>query len=329
VIPPSNIGVYSIVEIARVAIPGNLVRSRLSSRADTLAGLVQDVFYEGLPGRVRIDRNLSGPEFLSRALDDAIVPYLAVWGGERLGDVMWARLAELPDKRILFEGPGKDPSLILEGADAERASGQLVEAKFRFSGQECVAPENVILHRSVHDRIVENLVDACRRAEVAPLMSRDVPGIVAEQLADATRHGAQIVIGGAVDGQTVAPTVVTGVTPAMMLFQDETFAPVFAICVADSDDDAVDLARDTRFGLRASVVGTDAERVGDALRGAAYAEPVDELTYGRFGTVAINRVAENGESGPVFGGYGKSGWLWDRGQLRQGPKSVAKEATSP
>jgi acyl-CoA reductase-like NAD-dependent aldehyde dehydrogenase len=309
--------------------PGNVVRSRLSSRADTLAGLVQEVFEEGLPGRVRIDRDLAGPEFLSQALEDEIVRYLAVWGGERLGDVMWARLAELSDKRILFEGPGKDPSLILEGADPEWAAAQLAEAKFRFSGQECVSPENVILHSSVHDRIVEMLVGACRHAEVAPLMSRDVPDIVAAQLEDATRRGAQIVIGGAIEGQSVAPTVVTGVTPAMMLFQDETFAPVFAICMADSDEEAVDLARDTRFGLRASVIGADAERVGDALRGAAYAEPVDELTYGRFGTVAIDHVVDNGESGPVMGGYGKSGWVWDRGQLRQGPKSVAKEATTP
>jgi acyl-CoA reductase-like NAD-dependent aldehyde dehydrogenase len=323
---PSNITAYPTVEIGRALAVGNPVRARLSSRAKRLAELVQQVFDQVAPGRVRIDRELSGREFLAETIEGEGYPLVMIWGGESLGDDLLERVRSAPAKRVVFEGPGKDPAIILAGVDVAAVAADLIEAKFAVAGQSCTAPENLILHRSVHDTIVGRLIDACWEQDPQPMYSTQVPKIVAEQLADAGRLGAKIEIGGSVEGQTVAPTVVTGVTPEMRLFQDETFAPVFAVSGFEEREEAIALARGTRYGLRAAVVGEEAESVAAELRGADYAEPVEDIVYGRYGLVSVGRIGDDGEHA-AFGGYGKSGWVWDSGRLYQGPKAILREAT--
>ncbi|GEO80617.1 hypothetical protein ROR02_07480 [Pararhodospirillum oryzae] len=335
---PANTTVYAIVEIARAALSGNPVRARMTRRARLVSALIQRIFNEVLPERVHMERSLSGPDFVTRALDSDDVPFFMAWGGEALGDELLARLPRGKQKRIVFEGPGKDPAIILPGAHPREVAAALISAKFAYSGQTCTAPENLLIHRSVHDEIVELLVSAAgqRRVgdpreqdvDVGPMMSPKIPPLVKTQLSDAVAKGAEILLGGRVEGAYVYPTVVTGVTPAMRIFRDETFAPVFAICVFDSEEEAIALARDSRFGLRVSAGGVGARRVIDQLLGTDYAEPVAEITYGKFGIGSVDSFADSVGS-PAFGGYGKSGWIWDRDQLYQGPKATAREATIP
>jgi succinate-semialdehyde dehydrogenase/glutarate-semialdehyde dehydrogenase len=257
-----------------------------------------------------------------------------VWGGETLGDELLER-ARHTRKRIVFEGPGKDPAIVLAGADPNDVADQLIAAKFAYSGQTCIAPENILVHRSIHDAVIERLVRACAEArvgdpweagtQVGPMISDKVPEIVRAQLADAVERGAEIVQGGCVQPPWVYPTVVTGITPKMSIFRDETFAPVFATCAFEEEEEAIALARDSRFGLRVAVLGEGAERVAGQLLGADYAEPVSDLVFGKYGMASTGSVEEVEVPG-AFGGYGKSGWVWDAGQLRQGPKSTMREA---
>ncbi len=335
---PANTTAYGIVEIARAAISGNTVRARLTHRAHSVSELIQRIFEAVIPGRVHMETSRTGPEFVSRALESDAVPFFMVWGGEALGDELFVRLPCNQRKRIVFEGPGKDPAIILPGADPRQVAAKLVAAKFAYSGQTCTAPENLLIHRSLHDEIVELFVVAAAKRrvgdprepdiDVGPMMSAKVPSLVKSQLADAVGKGAEVIFGGQVEGRHVFPTVVTGVTPTMQIFREETFAPVFATCVFDSEEEAISLARDSRFGLRVSVGGLGAHRVLAQLVGADYAEAVDQLTYGKFGVGSVDSF-EDSVGSPVFGGYGKSGWIWDSGQLYQGPKAIAREVTVP
>lgn len=335
---PANTTVYGIVEIARAAVSGNTVRARMTSRARSVSELIQRIFDEVLPERVHMEMSRSGPEFVTRALESDDVPFFMVWGGEALGDELLARLPHGKRKRIVFEGPGKDPAIVLPGADPRKVAAELVASKFAYSGQTCTAPENLLIHRSLHDEIVELFVSAAAQrrvgdprepcVDVGPMMSPKVPPLVKAQLADAVMKGAEVIFGGQVEGPYVYPTVVTGVTPSMQIFRDETFAPVFATCVFDLEEEAIALARDSRFGLRVSVGGLGAQRVIAQLVGPDYAEPVDQLTYGKFGVGSVDSFADSVGS-PTFGGYGKSGWIYDNGQLYQGPKATAREATTP
>ncbi len=264
---------------------------------------------------------------------------MQVFGGEELGDDLLRRARQGAAKRIFFEGPGKDPVIVLEGAPVDEVARITAKAKLAAAGQRCVAPENVIVHRKLEDALVERLIAAFEAVRVgAPgdpstafgrMISPKVPPIVREQLADAQHRGAKVVCGGTVEGNRVDPTIVTGVTAGMSVFQDETFAPVLAVASFDDVAEAVELARANRFGLACSVFGTEADAVAAALQGEAYAHPVDDLVFGRYGRVTVNdglRAAT--VRGPV-GGYGKSGWIWDGDGLRQGPKLAALEATRP
>jgi acyl-CoA reductase-like NAD-dependent aldehyde dehydrogenase len=335
---PSNMTVFCMLDIARAALAGNTVRARMTSRAPTVSDLIQETFEDVVPGAVRMEKALSGPAFLTYALESDEVPFLMVWGGEALGDELLERARMGARKRIVFEGPGKDPAIVLDGADVRKAASQLIGGKFYNAGQMCTAPENLLVHRSIHDEIVELFVAACASArvgdprepgvQIGPMISAKVPDIVRAQLADAVDQGAEIVHGGLIEGPYVHPTVVTGITPEMQIFRDETFAPVFATRAFDDEDEAIALARDSRFGLRVSVGGPGSKRVVAHLLGADYAEPVDDLVFGKFGVASIDAF-EDTEFPPAFGGYGKSGWVWDNGQLYQGPKSTLRESTVP
>ncbi|HWI74810.1 MAG TPA: aldehyde dehydrogenase [Baekduia sp.] len=336
---PSNGVCYGAADIARVVAAGNRVHGRNTGRAASISRLMQEVFDAVVPGRVNMELERSGPEFLTHALESEDVPLLIAYGGEQLNDELLERLPQGPAMRVVFEGPGKDPMIVLEGIDVDAVAADVVAAKFSRSGQRCDVPETFVVHASIHDALVDRLVDACASAKVgdathpdtviAPISSAKVPAAVAHQLADAVDRGAVVACGGKVDGQLVHPTVVTGVTSEMAIFQDETFAPVFAVARFEEEDEAVELARATRYGLGCTVAGIRAEAVADRLRGADYAEPIDAPVFGRFGTVELNRPANTETEDLVapFGGYGKSGFVWREGQLLQGPKSFPHEAT--
>ncbi|MQA92021.1 MAG: aldehyde dehydrogenase family protein [Gemmatimonas sp.] len=333
---PSNMATAALLDIARLVVSGNRVRVRLSKRGVRTGSLLQDIVDEVMPGQVTIRQDASGPEFLADALDSGSVPLLMVYGGEEMGIELLTRLRGTSNTRTVFEGPGKDPAIVLEGALVQQTAADLTAAKFANSGQRCVAPENILVASAIHDELVERLVRACRDAnvgdpnesstQIGPMVSPKVPRIVRDQLDEARRLGAEVHCGGTVEGQWVAPTVVSGVRPEMTLFQDETFAPVFAVVSFDSVDEALAMARDTRFGLACTVVGPCAGDLASTLRGEEYAHRVDQLLFGRFGIVSVGRPLAD-EDVSVFGGYGRSGWIWGEGGLYQGPKFLMREAT--
>jgi acyl-CoA reductase-like NAD-dependent aldehyde dehydrogenase len=333
---PSNILASGIRTITDLLVGGNRVLARMTGRASRTAAVIQSVFDDVVPGMVVMERSATGPEFLEHVISSESVRFALVFGGEEVGDDLLRRAQEGAPKRIVFEGPGKDPVIVLEGARLDEVARITAKAKLAAAGQRCVAPENVIVARVLADALVERLVAAfeaaCRGESgdpggvIGPVISPKVPPRVREQLSDAEHKGARIACGGTVDGQRVAPTIVTEVTPVMSVFQDETFAPVLAVASVNGPADAVELARASRFGLTCSVFGGEAEAVGDELRGAPYAHPVECLVFGRYGHVTINQGLPGAIRGP-FGGYGKSGWIWDGNGLRQGPKSPALEAT--
>lgn len=338
---PSNSVAAVVADIAQLVLGGNSVRARLPGRAAQARTLVQQITDEVIPGRVVME-DASGPDFLAEVMESDQVPMVVVYGGEQLGDSLLRKVQTIPPKKVLFEGPGKDPMVVLPGVDVDQVVATIVTAKMRLGGQECVAPETLLVHESLHDELVTRLTSAFAsvrvgdpddpRTQVGPMSSNKVPAIVAGQLEDALKRGAKVTVGGRIDGQWIEPTLVVGVTSDMLIFQDETFAPVLAVVPFDDEEHAANLACSTRFGLSCTVTGEGAEILADRLRSSAYLRREDDgLEYGRFGMSTIDHPAGeswDGGYGGAFGGYGKSGWVWDHGELRQGPKSIAREATT-
>lgn len=212
-------------------------------------------------------------------------------------------------KRVTLELGGKSPNIVFEDADLEeRVTGSVLEC-FNNSGQSCDAPTRLLVQRSVYEKVVEiatrvgNGVKVGNPAEegahIGPLVS-DIQFDRVQTLIEAgVAEGARLVSGGAgkpegfEKGYFVQPTIFADVTNEMRIARDEVFGPVLAIIAFDTEEDAINIANDTTYGLAAYVQTGDpqrAERVSSRLRA---------------GMVHINGGPFR--YGSPFGGYKQSG----------------------
>jgi len=211
-------------------------------------------------------------------------------------------------KRLALELGGNAPFLVFADADLEAAADALMANKFRCAGQTCVCANRVLVQHEVADRFAEMMAERVGKlrvgngldpqTDIGPLINRAGVEKVSRHVQDALDRGARRIVGNEPregGGTFYPPTVLTGVTPEMLVSREETFGPVVAIGAFDSEDQAIALANGTPFGLAAYVFTRDAER---AERLAS------RLVFGHVGL--------NTGSGPTpeapFGGMKQSGF---------------------
>lgn len=164
---------------------------------------------------------------------------------------------------------GKDPVIILKGADLERAATAILRASVAATGQACQSLERIYVHQSQHDEFVALLADKAAATRISypdphdgivgPLIFSRQAEIIASHLDDATSKGARIRTGGKIEtlggGLWIAPTVLTDVDHDMRIMQEETFGPIMPVMSFEDDAEAIQLANDSDFGLSAAVLG--------------------------------------------------------------------------
>lgn len=209
---------------------------------------------------------------------------------------------------------GKDPVIVTEHADLERATTSVLRGAVHATGQVCFSVERIYVHEGIHDAFVELLVkkaqevrlnsDNPRAGHLHPFTFAPQAEIVAQHLADAAAKGAKILTGGEVEtidgGLYMRPTVVTDVTHDMILMKDETFGPVLPVMRFKTVDEAVKLANDTVFGLTASVIaGDEAEALPIARQINAGAVFIQDtfLTFGKNRTIGTHSFGFSGVGG--------------------------------
>src|SRR6478672_9941721 len=241
-------------EVAIALMAGNGVVLKPASLTPLLGERIRDVFEKG-----------GLPEGLVRV----------VHGGGRIGDA----LCRSSVGKVFFTGSvelgRKDPMIVCSDADMDNAISGAVWGGFANAGQTCSGIERVYVMRDVADRFVEGVVRETEKLQVGnqldwdtaigAMTSEDQYEIVCDLIADAEASGATKRCGGPVDppglsGKFVAPTVLTGVTHEMRIMREEIFGPVLPIVVVDSEQEAIDLANDSEFGLGASVWTKDRQR---------------------------------------------------------------------
>jgi acyl-CoA reductase-like NAD-dependent aldehyde dehydrogenase len=188
------------------------------------------------------------------------------------------RVASLAGERlrpVTLELGGKDPMLVFEDADLDRAVAGALWGAFANSGQVCSGVERIYVARPLHEAFVEELARRARalrigrgddlQTELGPLISEEERARVEELVEDATGRGADVRLGGAcpklgLPGWFYEPTILTGVEREARIEREEIFGPVVTVAAFGDEDEAVRLANGSSFGLGASVWTRDLDR---------------------------------------------------------------------
>lgn len=209
---------------------------------------------------------------------------------------------------------GKDPVIVTESANLERATTAVLRGAAHANGMVCFSVERIYVAEAIHDAFVALLVEKAgkvrlnsdnpRAGHSHPFTFAPQAGIVETQLADAVGKGATILTGGKTEeiggGMYMRPTVVTGVNHEMALMQDETFGPILPVMPFKTIEEAIALANDTSFGLTANVIaGSDEEAMAIGLQlnaGSVFMQDTF-LTFAKNRTVGSNAFGNSGVGG--------------------------------
>ncbi|MBD1371552.1 NAD-dependent succinate-semialdehyde dehydrogenase [Hazenella sp. IB182357] len=210
-------------------------------------------------------------------------------------------------KNLSLELGGHAPSIILDDADLADAAEQVVHNKFRNAGQTCICTNRIYVQKKIATDFIRIFTEKVAQlklgngldqgVDIGPLINKDAVLKVEKHIEDACEKGASLTIGGkrsSLGELFYEPTVLTNVTDDMLIQHEETFGPVVSIQTIASDEEAVQKANDTPFGLAAYLYTND---IGRAIRVS------DSLEYG---IVGINDGAPSAAQAP-FGGYKESG----------------------
>ncbi|MFJ9031041.1 benzaldehyde dehydrogenase [Streptomyces sp. NPDC102274] len=231
------------------------------------AGLPEGLLHV-LPGAVATGQAL---------VKDPAVHMISFTGSTRAGREIGSVAGGLL-KRVSLELGGNNPYIVLDDADIERAAGAGAWGSFFHQGQICLTSGRHLVHESIAEAYTEALVRKARTLVIGdPLTEGVTLGPIvnerqaarAEQIvSDSIAQGARALTGASRDGLFYEPTVLTGVTPGMPVFDDEIFGPVAPITTFSTDEEAVALANGTSYGLSAAVVSPNlvrAQRIADKL----------------------------------------------------------------
>jgi aldehyde dehydrogenase (NAD+) len=213
-------------------------------------------------------------------------------------------------KRVTLELGGKSPTIVLDDAAFEQAIPSALIMAFLNSGQACAAGTRLLVPKSRFDEAKQSIRDGMRniiagdpadpKIAVGPMVSQKQYERVQAYIQKGIEQGAEVLVGGEGHpegleaGYFVKPTVFLNVTNDMAIAQEEIFGPVLSVITYDSEDDAIRIANDSKYGLHAAVLGTDLQR---ARRVASQI---------RAGRVVINNMTDDPQA--PWGGFKYSGF---------------------
>lgn len=196
-----------------------------------------------------------------RFTNDQRVRKISFTGGTQVGSQLMAQAAKNV-QRVSLELGGNAPFIVFDDADLDKAVDGAVAAKFRNNGQTCVCVNRFYVHRAVLERFEKKLVAATKQlsigngmddgVDLGPLINQDAVDTYHRHIDDAIDRGARVLFGNrGDDGLFVTPTVLSDVSPQALVCQEETFAPLAAIVPFDDEQEVIDYANNTPFGLAA------------------------------------------------------------------------------
>lgn len=298
---------YPYYQVARFAGPnlvlGNTIVLKHAPQCPESAAAIQKIYDDaGFPKGAYVNVYATN-EQIAEAIADPRVQGVSLTGSERAGAAV-AEVAGRNLKKVVLELGGCDPFIVLSTDDLDATVDAAVAGRFENTGQACNAAKRFIVAADIYDEfLIKFTAKVLETAgELAPLSSVAAATRLGEQVDRAVADGATLVSAGERKGAHFPPGVLTGVSSDSASYREELFGPVACVYKASSEDEAVELANDTPFGLGSYVFTTDAEqatRVADKIEA---------------GMVYVNLVGADGVELP-FGGVKRSGFGRELGRF--------------
>lgn len=303
-IMPWNFPYY---QVARFAAPnlliGNTILLKHASQCPTSAAAIEQIFLDaGAPVGAYVNLYASSDQ-IAEVIADRRVQGVSLTGSEAAGAAV-AEVAGRNLKKVVLELGGSDPFIVFSTDDLDATVTAAVDARLDNSGQSCNGAKRFIIADDLYEAFLEKFTAQLAEAQpvdptdpeavLGPLSSESAAEGLKEQVDRAVAQGATLALGGGRRGAFFEPTVLTDVTPEMDAYGEEFFGPVAVVYRASDEDEAIEVANGTGFGLGSYLFTTDpaqAERVADRIEA---------------GMVYVNLVLADSPELP-FGGVKRSG----------------------
>lgn len=285
---------------------GNTVVFKISEECPLMGKLIEEIMMAyDLPEGVFSE--IYGAGDVGQKLAESEVDFIWFTGSTKVGQLLYKIAADkfIP---VMLEMGGSSPCIVFDDVDIEAVVEAVYPERYGNCGQVCDAVKRLIVHESIVDQVVEGLkkiIEIKKQGDpidsdtdLGPLVAKRQLDLVQDQVDDAVKKGANVVCGGKIPeelkGAFYEPTLLSNVTKDMRVWTEEVFGPVLPVISFTTEEEAVELANDTPYGLGSRVFSKDRER---AERCAVRIEA---------GTVELNYVSRWLSCNP-FGGYKASG----------------------
>jgi succinate-semialdehyde dehydrogenase/glutarate-semialdehyde dehydrogenase len=306
---------YPYYQVARFAAPnlviGNTILLKHAPQCPESAAAIEQIFHEaGFPAGAYINIYATN-EQIEWVIADPRVSGVSLTGSARAGAAV-AEIAGRHLKKVVLELGGSDPFILLKTADLDAAVESAVAARLENTGQACNAGKRFIVVDELYEPFLQKFTEALTAVKpgdphspettIGPLSSATATARLEDQVRRAVEQGAKLVAGGDRQGNFFSPTVLTDIKPDNDAYREEFFGPVAQVYRVSSEEDAIELANDTPFGLGSYVMTDDEEQA------RRVANKLDT------GMVFINAVGAEGAELP-FGGVKRSGFGRELGRF--------------
>ncbi|HEV7929646.1 MAG TPA: NAD-dependent succinate-semialdehyde dehydrogenase [Nitrosospira sp.] len=305
---PWNFPFWQVFRFASPSVmAGNVGVLKHASNVTGCALAIEEVFEKaGFPKHV-FTAVLVESSRIEKIIRHPVIKAVTLTGSPSAGKSV-ASIAGSELKKSVLELGGSDPYVVLDDADLDHAVQTCVKSRLINAGQSCIAAKRFIVVKSMHAEFERRFVEKFKavrygnprdeKSDIGPLARLDLREQVHQQVQETVRQGAKLLVGGKIPdgpGAYYPPTVLTGIRPGMVAFDEEVFGPVAAIIEANDETDAITLANQSPFGLGSAIFTNDKTRADRIAR---------EIEAG---SVFVNAFVKSDPRLP-FGGVKKSGY---------------------
>jgi succinate-semialdehyde dehydrogenase / glutarate-semialdehyde dehydrogenase len=314
-ISPYNYPLYlALRPIIPALLAGNTVLLKTPSQTPLMAKLVEELIATStLPKGVFEILFVSGSD-IEPVIEDDRINLVTLIGSEKAGSQV-ALTAGKHLKKSLLELGGSDPMIVDKDANLDIVISSIMSSRIRNAGQSCNAIKRVIVHKSIENELVSRLKTELEslvagdpteaNTKIGPMANSQGLHSALNQINESIKLGAKLITGGTENpkyGYFLTPTILTDVTPEMLVFQEEVFAPVVPIITFETIQEAIELANQSVYGLGACIFSGNKDNIKLCIA---------ELETGN---IAVNTIVRGDPLLP-YGGIKRSGYGREFGKV--------------